>query len=141
MRVSNITSNSFSGVNQVVSKMSDGSTLTKFVSQKGKDLGFHMVKPNGDISGARQFSDGIQISYETTHLPAFNTDSYATLRIKSNKPQKTNGLLMGKYYLNTDYFKAHKELRTEKGALAYLKSLQNLKEKARMFTKNEDVIL
>lgn len=130
MKISAISANQntkFCGVRKLVSKI-DGLTVTKFLSPKGKDLGTHIVAQNGDISGVRKFVDGVTLSYRINYLPTLGTKSYATVVVHNTNPKNLGGLRKAKYYLDTDYFIKHEELRTEKGLKAFITRQKELRE-------------
>ena len=71
MQISKVSSTqynqNFGGVRKIVSTAINDSTITKFVSEKGKYLGKQILKANGDVKGERFFSNGASIIYNTSH--------------------------------------------------------------------------
>ncbi len=135
MRISAVSSNqytqNFDGVHKVVSNLVDGSTMTKFVSEKGNYWGQHVITKAGDVYGNRFFSNGAEIGYLTSHGSLSKKPYVAMECYLPKKGVKTSKRLL---VFDLDKFKEHMgELTSLAGIKRYFAKI----EKAPKVTKYE----
>ena len=124
MKVNSVNNNqNFRGVRKVVSTLADGDTMTKFISEKGKYLGQHVVTKTGDVYGNRGFSNGAEIGYLTSHGSLYKKPYVALECYLPEKGVKTSKRLL---VFDLDKFKENiKQLTSLKGIQKYFAQVES----------------
>lgn len=126
MQISKISLNqqnqNFGGVIKVVKPFSQGYQTTTFLTQKGRLLGQHILKKNGDVFGFRHFSGKESITYATTEeLKKSNGIPKAVSLIYNFPARDKRSTLSKQLIFKLEDFKEHlKELTSLSGLKRFL---------------------